>query len=96
MGWEAEGRLLGNEPLKADSIGSNSKKVSHVTISMTQARPGLDEVLELDRICLRDSDGEPLDTVAHRGKLEQSIPRSRNGGRFIEMVNLSPMLTYGR
>lgn len=61
---------------------------------MTHARPGLEDVLELDRICLREANGEPLETMAHRRKLKRSIPRSE-WARFTEMVNLSRMLTCG-
>lgn len=67
-----------------------------MTFSITQARPGLEEVLELDRICLREPGGEPLDMMAHRGKLEQSIPRSewgsvRRDGQLVAYAYLWPL-----
>lgn len=40
-------------------------------------RPGLDEVLALDILCLRAPDGLPLDTSAHRHALAQSLQRSQ-------------------
>lgn len=67
-----------------------------MTLSITHARPGLEDVLELDRICLREADGEPLDTKAHRGKLERAIPRSEwatvdRDGQLVAYAYLWPL-----
>lgn len=63
---------------------------------MTHARPGLEDVLELDRICLREANGEPLETMAHRRKLKRSIPRSEwaavhRDGQLVAYAYLWPL-----
>ena len=42
----------------------------------SSVRPALEEVLALDRLCLRAPDGSALDEAAHRASLERSAPRS--------------------
>lgn len=43
---------------------------------MTAERPDLEAVLALDLKCLSAADGGPLDAVAHRRALEQSLGRA--------------------
>jgi len=53
--------------------------------------PTLEELLQLDSLCLREPSGGPLDVDAHRARLAQSIKQAR----FASVRRSGALVAYG-
>lgn len=50
-----------------------------MSLTTEHSRPGLEEVLALDQLCLLEPDGGPLDAVVHRERIDNALSRSEWG-----------------